>query len=151
MARPKFYAKHFVACQNAGWDGPAGPDTARTLEGVNFLWDVPSDTEFPFEMAEFWLYARLVRTGPTVGERELKLELWWHDSPDGLIRLAARPLGPVRFTTERPVVNRAWVMRPLQFPGEGLFEFRLLTNRRRSWVTHVRQVANEYIRLRRAS
>lgn len=150
MARPKFYVKHFIACLSAAWDGPAGPDTSRTLEGVNYLLRVPPHTEFPYEQPELWLYARFIRTNDVVGDRELNLELWWHDAPGGETRLSVDTVGPVRFAQDRPVVARAWVIRPLLFPGEGLYEFRLLDKRRRAGVKSRRLIANEYLRVVKA-
>jgi hypothetical protein len=151
VARPKFYVKHLVACSNAVWDGPAGPDTARTLEGVNYLHRVPPDTEFPFEQSELWLHARFVRTNDVAGERNLTLELWWLDAPDGETRVFADTVGPVRFAQDRPVAARAWVIRPLMLPGEGAYEFRLLDKRWRSWDKSPRLIANEFLRVVRSA
>jgi hypothetical protein len=149
MARPKFYVKHFIACQNAAWDGVAGPDTSRTLEGVNYQYRVPPDTEFPFEMPELWLYARFLRTNQAAGEREVTAELWWHDSPTGVVLLTAQPPVAIRFSTARSAVHQTWAFRPLALPGEGLYEFRLMCPSRRPWEPQPRRLASEYIRIRR--
>lgn len=150
MARPKFYVKHFIACLNAAWDGPAGPDTSRTLEGVNYLLRVPPDTEFPFEQPELWLYARFIRTNDVAGVCDFSVELWWHDSPNGLELLSTQSVGSVRFPVDRSVVHRAWAFRPLTLPGEGVFEFRLIRPSRRSWDPRPRRLANEFLRVRKS-
>ncbi|HEY3787393.1 MAG TPA: hypothetical protein VGL71_01005, partial [Urbifossiella sp.] len=127
MARPRFHVQHFMACLNAAWEGAPGPRTLRTLEGVGYWHAVPPDTEFPYSELEVWLYARFYRIGDVIDGRRLpSLVVNWHNAPDGLRKLDTWDLGTVRFSDRNSIINMAWPVRPLLFPGEGLYEFQLL-------------------------
>jgi hypothetical protein len=143
MARPKVYVQHLVACLNAAWDGPAALRTSRTLERVGYWYAVPPDAEFPFEGLEFWVYARLYRRNSVIGVRDFALEVFWHDSPAGVVQVGGRSLGSVRFSAQHSVVSAAWPVRPLVFPGEGLAE------RNRPWGTERTPLRSEFIRIER--
>jgi hypothetical protein len=151
MARPKFSVQHFIACLNAAWDGNPGPDTTRTLERVGYRYSIPSDVEFPFEELEFWIYARLFRTNTVNGIRTFSVDVIWHDSPGGVSRIGGRTLGTVRFSDQHPVVSAAWPVRPLLFPGIGMYEFQLLVEVRRSWGSEYKSIQSEFIRIERSS
>ena len=145
MARPKVYVQHLVACLNAAWDGPAGAYTSRTLERVGYWYAVPPDTEFPFEGVAVWVYARLYHRNTVAGSREFAVEVFWHDSPTGVVQIGDRALSPVRFSGRHPVVSVAWPIRPLVYPGKGVYEFRLLAERRRPWGVERTPLRSEFI------
>ncbi len=147
MARPKFHVQHFVACLNAAWDGSAGPRTSRTLERVGYWYAIPPDTEFPFEELEFWVYARFYRVGSVNGSRIFSLDVFWHDAPGGVVQVGGRSLGSVRFSDREAIVSAAWPVRPLVFPGVGLYEFQLLVELHRSWGSERRPLRSEFIRI----
>jgi hypothetical protein len=149
MARPKFHVQHFVACLNAAWDGVAGPRTSRTLERVGYWYAIPPDTEFPFEELEFWVYARFYRVGSVNGTRDFSLDVFWHDAPTGVVQVGGRSLGSVRFSDQHAVVSAAWPVRPLVFPGEGMYEFQLLVELRRAWGSERKVLGSEFVRLAR--
>src|SRR5687767_12584915 len=119
MARPKFHVQHFLACLNAPWEGPPGPDTPRTLETVSFLYGVPPDAEFPVRFPEFWFYSRLFLQNATSGVRAFSVATIWQDAPGGERVVRTDRLSDIAFRADRPVVNRAWVVRPIEFPGVG--------------------------------
>ena len=149
MARVKFSVQHFVACLNAGWDGMPGPKTSRTLERVGYLYIVAPNTEFPCQEFEFWLYARFFRQGSINGTRTFWLDVVWHDAPEGLRHVGWKVLGTIRFSDRHPVANAAWPVRPVVFPGPGMYEFRLMVELNRPWGSEDRLVRSEYIRLER--
>ena len=156
MARPKFFVQHFMACRNAPWEGVAGPLTLRTLEGVGYRYTVPPDTEFPTEhLADFWLYARLILTNAVEGNRRFSLDVIWRDA-DGVtdrersVWTDPKPLGTVRFSAARPVVNIGWKASPLVIPGTGRYTFRLYC-RFDGWNGPERRtVAEEYVLVERS-
>jgi hypothetical protein len=149
MARPKFSVQHFVACLNAAWDGLPGPRTLRTLERVGYWYSIPPDTEFPFEELEFWVYARFYRVGSINGSRDFSLDVFWRDSPRGVVQIGGRSLGSVRFSDQHSVVSAAWPVRPLVFPGVGMYEFQLLVDVPRSWGNERRLLRSEFVRIER--
>jgi hypothetical protein len=150
MARPKFRVQHFIACLNAAWEGFPGPGTLCTLEGVGYAYRLPPDAEFPFEELEIWLYARFYRTNGGVGRRQFSVDVYWCDAPGGAVRVGGRRLGSIRFSGQQPVVSAAWPVRPMIFPGTGLYEFRLLTEVRRVWGVEDRPVLSEFIRVEKS-
>jgi hypothetical protein len=149
MARPKFHVQHFMACLNAPWEGLPGPDTPHTLETVAYVYGIPPDAEFPIRFAELWLYARLFLTNGVSGTRDFSVQMVWRDSPSGARLVRTDILTPVTFRPNRPVVNRAWVIRPIDFPGPGGYEFRLLTSIRQWSGSSHRRIASEFIRIER--
>ena len=126
MARPKVSVQHFVVCRAAPWEGPAGPKTPRTLEGVSYRYGVPPGTEFPFEVEELWTYLRLFNMNGGVGSVPFFLALIWQDSSGGSRRVWTRQYARIPFRPNRAVVEAAFSIRPVTFPGPGWFEFRLL-------------------------
>ena len=149
MAKPKFYVQHFVACLNAAWEGTPGPAAPRTLEGVSHRLGVPTLAEPDFEFEELWLYTRLYRTNLGEGLRGFSVSLVWHDDPAGERVVFTRQLSPVRLSNAYPVASVAWPLRPVAFPGLGLYEFRLLAIGQR-WAGPIeRIVAREYLRIER--
>lgn len=151
MAKPKFHVQHFVACLNAAWDGLPGPVTSRTLERVGYLYLIPPDTEFPFEELEFWVYARFYRVGTHNGFRRFALETLWHDAPGGVRSVGSRSLGSVRFHDRHPIVSAAWPVRPLVFPGSGVYEFQLQVELRRTWGVERHALRSEFVRIEKQS
>ena len=112
---------------------------------------VPASAEPPFEFEELWLYARMFRTNQAEGLRTFTARLVWLDSPPGERRVRdVWPLTPVRFTDALPVANVAWAIRPVTFPGLGLYEWRLVTPARKLGRVVSRVVAREYLQLERA-
>ena len=61
MAGPVLTAHAFVACRSVQWDGPAGPNTSRTLEQVSYTYRTDVTSGFPYE-TELWLFVRLPTT-----------------------------------------------------------------------------------------
>jgi hypothetical protein len=104
-----------------------------TLNGVDFIFAVPPNTEIPFVPNEFWLYARFYSLSDVIGNTPpLKVSCVWHDSPTGKkAKVWMRNLGSVRFSQPHQVMDRAWVFRnsgdevQYDFPGLGRYEFRL--------------------------
>jgi hypothetical protein len=149
MARPKFSVQHFIACLNAPWEGIPGPNTLRTLEGVGYTYRIPPDTEFPFEELEFWVYARFYRLGSFSGARQFSLDVFWHDVSGRVVPVGGRSLGAVRFSDQQAVVSAAWPVRPLVFPSEGMYEFRLLVERQRPWGVEQLPLRSEFVYVER--
>src|SRR5579872_354127 len=55
-----------------------------TLNGVDFVFDVPPGTEFPFAPDEFWLFARFYSKSDRTGVLPpLSVTCVWLDSPNG--------------------------------------------------------------------
>lgn len=118
MARPKFFVQHFIACLNAGWQGPPGPLTPRDLEGVTSSYFVPPGTESP-EFPEFWVYARLYLTNGVTGRRTFSVDLARQSAADDQPAITTFGFTPVTFRTADAVVNVAWPLRPIVFPAVG--------------------------------
>jgi hypothetical protein len=147
VAGPKFFVQHFVACLNAPWEGLPGPETPHTLETVAYVYGVPPDAEFPVWFAELWVYARLFSTSAAGGTRDFSVQMIWRDAPGGAWVVRTDILVPVTFRPNRGVVNRAWVIRPVEFPGPGVYEFRLLCHISHWSGSKRRRVASEFIRI----
>src|SRR5262245_53704978 len=123
--RPKLAVKHFVVCQAAPWEGPPGPHTPRTLEGVSYRFGVPPGTEFPYEVAELWSYLRVFHLNAGTGTIPFFLSLYWTDAPGGARRIWARPYAAIPFHPNRGVVEMALSIRQFSLPEPGWYEFRL--------------------------
>jgi hypothetical protein len=149
MARPKFAVQHFMACLNAAWEGSPGPDTAHTLEGVTYAYGVPPDTEFPIRLEELWFYARLFLLNGVGGTRHFTVDTIWSDAPGGDRVVRSDTVTPVTFRPNHPVVNRPWVIRPVEFPGLGRYEFQLFCELRHWSGSRKQRVAREFIRIER--
>lgn len=145
MARPKFVVQHFIGCRNAPWDGPPGPKSTRTLEQVGYYYRIPPGTETP-EFEEFWLYARLFLMNGVSGRREFVVEIARSGVPEHPA-FDVRTLGRVELRGSLPVVNAAWVLRPLRFPSVGEYVFRLMYRVTTRIRTEWRVAAREWIRL----
>ncbi len=146
----RFRVHHFLACESVSWQGPAGVRSSRTLEGVNFRYDVPPDTEFPFQQDEFWLYARIFLIGEEDRDIEFRIRIVHHLREQTLRKVGIVQVSPVRLTVQRPVANVAWAIRPAIFPAPGLFEFQLC-ELRVDWQRRKRIVAREYVRIERGT
>jgi hypothetical protein len=142
MARPKFSVHHFLACLNIRWEGVPPPLPPITLEGVSYIYRVPPGTESP-EFEEFWLYARLFLTNGVDGSRKFSIEVV---GPNQRV-VVSQPVGEVRFSIARPVVNVSWPIRPIQFVVQGQYEFRLLCEEQTWRGPRNKLVATEYIRI----
>jgi hypothetical protein len=127
------------------------PQRQSTLNGVDFVYEVPPNAELPVAPDEFWLYARFYSTSDLTGAtRPLTITCLWLDSPTGKpVRVWSRDLGRVVFRRPRAVFDRAWAFRNTEgeetyrFPGFGRYEFRLWY---RAPKTHARRVkAREYV------
>jgi hypothetical protein len=145
MARPDIRVQHFIGCLNSPWEGVAGPNTPRTLEGVALYYNVPPDAEPMFEYPEFWLYARLFRMTNQSGKREFSLRVLWNEAPTGPRTIMMERLGKIRFGNFHPHVNAGWALRPMIFPGLGQYEFRLRIREQDVLGSRWRIVAREYI------
>jgi hypothetical protein len=55
----------------------------------------------------------------------------------------------VRFSDRFSVVSAAWPVRPLIFPGEGMYEFQFLVEQHRPWGSEHRPLRSEFIRIAR--
>lgn len=133
MARPKVEVKHFIVCRAARWEGPPGPFTPRTLETVCHRIGVPPETEFPFQLEELWAYLRLFNMNAGAATVPFHLSLLWNDAPGGPRRLRTRPFAQIQYRPSRAVVEPAYSIRPLAFPGLGWYEFRLSREVRLRW------------------
>lgn len=146
MPRPQFVVQHFLVCQDAPWQGAAGPRTLRTLEGVGYYQTVPADAEMP--ELDLWAYLRLFLTNGVSGQRRLWVEVYWLDAPEASRRLRSYPVSQVQFWAHSPVAELTLRINGLQIPGRGRLEFRLLF-RKRSRLHGVRSevMAREYIHI----
>ncbi|HUR52904.1 MAG TPA: hypothetical protein VMZ71_02150, partial [Gemmataceae bacterium] len=100
MARPTIVSHFLVPCLAVQWDGPAGPNTTRTLEGVGYVDRTELPNGFPFE-TDFWLFSRLGHFRDREFTREFNLALVWHDDPQGRPEVWSRPFQTI---TIRPQV-----------------------------------------------
>jgi hypothetical protein len=149
MTRPKLDAKHFVVCRAVPWDGLPGPHTPRTLEGVCYRYGVPPGTEFPFEVEELWTYLRVFNMNAGAATIPFFLALIWNDAPGSPQRVWTRPYARIPFRSTRGVVEAAFSIRSVTFPGLGWYEFRLSREVRLRWKTRRLIIAREHILLER--
>lgn len=147
MAGPTLRAHVFVACRNIHWDGPAGPNTSRTLEQVGYTYRTEIPNGFPYE-TEFWLFTRLAHHCRREFSRDLKLSLIWHDDP------RMRPeVWRCLFQTAnfRPAVTVRDIAASVStiFEGPGRYEFRLWYPVVRKWDQSRRRrtLARTYVRI----
>jgi hypothetical protein len=133
MARPSFVVRYLIFCESVEYPDALRPVRRSTLNGVDYVFEVPPGTEPPIEPTEFWLYARLYSTSDLAGAtRPLTLTCLWLDGPtDKPVRVWSWKAGPITFRRPRGVVQRAWAFRntgteaTFRFPGFGRYEFRL--------------------------
>jgi hypothetical protein len=151
MARPSFVVQHLIFCTSVEYPDALRPQRHSTLNGVDFVFEIPPGAEPPIEPDEFWLYARFYSTSDDTGDTpRLSISCLWLDGPAGRkVKVWTRPPGRITFRRARAVVDRAWVFRntdsdkSFRFPGLGRYEFRLC-HRARTWPNR-RVKANEFI------
>jgi hypothetical protein len=151
MARPSFTVQHLIFCTGVSYPDVRRPLRNNTLDGVDYVFEVPPDTEFPFEPAEFWLYARIYSTSDDIGDTPpLFVTCVWRDAPGGQETEAwTYSLGRIALRRPRVVLERGWPFRNyeggmlIRFPGAGRYSFQLWHPTRR-WP-HKRVKATEYI------
>src|SRR4051812_42462375 len=122
MARPKLDVKHFIVCRAAPWDGSPGPFTPRTLEGVCHRIEVPPGAEAPFDVEELWTYLRVFNMNAGTAAIPFHLALIWNDAPGKPQRVWTRPYTRIPFRPNRGVVEAAFSVRSVAFPGLGWYE-----------------------------
>jgi hypothetical protein len=153
VARPSFVVQHLIFCTGVSYPDVRRPQRNSTLDGVDFVLQMPPNAEFPFEPAEFWLYARVYSTSDDVGDSApLSVTCVWLDSPDGQEpEVWTHPLGRIAFHKPRATLDRGWAFRSVEgvssfpFPGVGRYVFRLWTPTRK-WPMK-REKAEEFISL----
>ena len=145
MARPKIDIRHFVVCRAVSWEGPPGPYTLRTLEGVCHRFGVPPGTEFPFEVDEFWTYLRVFNMNAGTGTIPFFLTLLRTGMPGTPQRIWTRPYTQIPFRPGRGVVEAAFSLKRVTFPAPGWYEFRLSREVRLRWQTRRLIVAREHV------
>jgi hypothetical protein len=131
MARRQLAAHVFVACRSVQWDGPAGPNTSRTLEQVSYVYRTEVPGGFPYE-TELWLFLRISHDSRTEFGRELRLSLIWHDDPQMRKEVWSRQF---LFANFRPSVTVKDIAASVSaiFEGPGRYEFRLWYPVVRKW------------------
>ncbi|WP_439621052.1 hypothetical protein [Gemmata sp.] len=148
----RFAVQYLVFCTSVEHPDVRRPQRNSTLSGVDYVFEVPPGTEFPFEPDEFWLYARIYWLRDRPGSTPpLTISCVWLDAPGGKeVEIWQRPVGVVQFTRPGDVRSRAWVFRntpgdaQYPFPGLGRYVFRLWHPTR--WSGE-RTRSREYIRI----
>ena len=151
----------FVACRRAAPEGPHGPGAlARlpyTLEGVCYTFRIDDPAaEPPFAVGDIWFYLRFNRTTPVGFTRRFGMQvLEVNDDgsrtpvPYPANSASAEPfvLGDFPFPARSPVTSLTAVLRDLEVPRRGQYEFRLVVARKRPHWTGAtwRWVASHYI------
>ena len=134
----------FLACRRATPEGPPGPGAlARlpyTLEGVTYTWQIDDPAaEPPFVLGDMWFYLRFSRSRVSNYSRRFAMRVLAVNDDGSRTRVPypanpplARPfsLGGFRFPAHSPVTSLAAVLRDLEVPRRGRYEFRLLMRRR---------------------
>lgn len=147
MARPALTAHVFVACRNVVWDGPAGPQTSRTLEQVAYSYRTEVPGGFPYE-TDFWLFVRLAHGRRREFTRGLRLTFIWYDDPKLRPEVWTRHFHTGTF---RPAVTVRDVAASVSaiFEGPGRYEFRLWYPVVRRWdgATRRQLLARTHLRI----
>ena|SRR5438094_9095069 len=149
MARPRpaLEAHFLVPCRAVPWNGPAGPQTSRTLEDVAYTYRTETPNGFPYE-TEFWLFVRLAHHRRCEFTRGLRVTLIWHDDPQRSPEVCTRPFQTVTF---RPSVSVRDVAASFSaiYEGPGRYEFRLWYPVVRKWdqAMRGRRLARAWIKL----
>jgi hypothetical protein len=138
MARSRIQVLHFLVCPRITVTA-AGPENPYTLHDVNYRLDVAPDREFPLVEPELWIYARLFNGR---GRADFAVRMSWVDGPNGEEETAMYALPPLHFSAPAVVINRAWKLAYVRFPGPGRFAFGL------SWGLRTRILARDTIELR---
>jgi hypothetical protein len=138
MAKPRFAVQHFIACPavEAAFAGPGNP---YTLRDVSYTFDVSGNHEWPVRLDGLWVFVRFVNVGRV---RRVGIRVEWLDDPAGPSEVCEFPPWAVRPPANEPVLDRAWRVDAVRFPGLGRYAFEMLDARRRP-------LAREFIRLRR--
>lgn len=152
MAR-SFYVHHLICCESVEYLDPTRPYRDSILNRVDYSLRAPPNTEFPFEPAEFWLFARFYWLRDLPGRTPpLMVRCMWRDHPSGAeVEVWRRNIGRVGFRGSDDVIDRSWAFRnfedtaPYRFPGIGRYEFRLCCLIRK-WPWQ-RVVGSEHIRV----
>ena len=151
----------FLACRRATPEGHYGPGAMSrlpyTLEGVTYTFQIDDPTaEPPFQLPEVWFYLRFNPRNSTGFKRRFGL-LVYAVNDDGTrtqVPYPASPssmrpfdLGDFLFPRHSPVTSLTTVLRDLELPRRGQYEFRLLVRRRRAnWRGSIwRWVASHFI------
>lgn len=135
----------FLACRRATPEAPYGPGAlARlpyTLEGVAYTWQIDDPSaEPPFAVGEMWFYLRFSRSHVSNFSRSFAMRvLAVNDDgtrtrvpyPANTTTTQPFPLGNFQFPAHSPVTSLTIVFRDLELPRRGLYEFRLLVERRK--------------------
>jgi hypothetical protein len=135
----------FLACRRASPEGPHGPGAlARlpyTLEGVTYTWQIDDPAaEPPFAIGEMWFYLRFSRSRVPNFSRRFALRVLAVNDDGSRTRVAYPanpastrpfPLGNFQFPAHSPVTSLTVVLRDLELPHRGRYEFRLLVERRK--------------------
>ena len=120
---------HFVATQTTR---QYGPHPTSDLLHVDYIHDVPADTEFPRRLGQLDLFTRfyLENAGPTT----FLILIDWTDSPDDRPRRAGK-YGPftVVFQPTEVVHDHAFRVQNAQLPGTGRYTIMLLRRRSPDW------------------
>jgi hypothetical protein len=147
MSRQLLTAHVLIACRSVQWDGPASPNTSRTLERVGYTYRTEVPDGFPYE-TEFWLFVRLAHYSRREFSRELILTLTWHDGPQMRPEVWSRRFQTATF---RPTVTVRDVATSVSaiFEGPGRYEFRLWYPVVRKWdlAWRRRTLARTHIRI----
>lgn len=138
----------FLACRSATPEGPHGPGAlARlpyTLEGVTYTWRIDDPAaEPPFVLGDMWFYLRFSRSRASNFTRQFAMRVLTVNADGSRTRVSypanpasTRPfgLGVFRFPRHSPVTSLTGVLRDLEVPRRGQYEFRLLMERKsRAW------------------
>jgi hypothetical protein len=147
MAKPTFIVNQAIACLAVGWEGPAGPRTLRTLEGIGYTRETPPGSEYP--EIDLWLYLRLFRTNNETVARRIRIDVFWLDAPGGERWIFTYPHGRVQFGSDTAVLETALHLGTIPFQGRGRYEFRIVCKRKRRWqdATEEVVVGSEYLRI----
>ena len=138
MARRKIQVLHFLVCPRITVT-TAGPENPYTLHDVNYRFDFAPDREFPLVEPELWIYARFFNGR---GRANFVVRVFWLDGPNGEEETAMYALPPLLFPGPEAVVNRAWKLAYVRFPGLGRYSFGL------AWGMRTRILVGDTIDLR---
>ena len=151
----------FLACRRATPEGPPGPGAlARlpyTLEGVTYTWQIDDPAaEPPFVLGDMWFYLRFSRSRVSNYSRRFAMRVLAVNDDGSRTRVpypanppSTRPfdLGDFQFPGHSPVTSLTVAVRDLEVPRRGLYEFRLLVERRK-WPptgSRWRRVGSHYL------
>lgn len=101
--KAKLAVRHWLACQSAQVEAPAGVSNLYNLFGVGHTHAVAGDVEFPSVLPELSVFARFVNG---TGVAQFEVEVLWLDAPEGTrvvdffgpLQITFRPNEPLRDT-----------------------------------------------------